>query len=140
MVNIDMGSLNILVIDDEPFMCKLIERLLRDMGVDEIDLANDGEQGLKKVSVDTDLIICDLEMPNMNGFEFVHRLRNNPSGPKPSVPVLIVTGHGEEDAVRGAVNLGINGYLVKPVSKQALESRIAKAVTSPMIDPKLLGK
>ena len=140
MATVDMGSLNILVIDDEQFMCKLIERLLRDLGVNEIDLANDGEQGLKKISAETDLIICDLEMPNMNGFEFVHWLRNNPKGPKPSVPVLIVTGHGEEDAVRGAINLGINGYLVKPVSKHALESRIVKAVTTPMIDPKLLRK
>ena len=140
MANVDMKSLSILVIDDEPFIRTLVVRLLRDLGVTKIVEAGDGAEGLKKVSTQTDLIICDLDMPNMNGFEFVSKLRTLDSIPKPTVPVLILTGHGDEDSVRGAIDLGINAYLVKPVSKQALETRINKAVTSPMIDPALLSR
>ncbi len=135
-----MKSLNILVIDDEPFIRNLIARLLRDLGVRKVVEAKDGAEGLNKVSLHIDLIICDLEMPNMDGFEFVRQLRTLDSIPKPTVPVLILTGHGDENSVRGAIDLGINGYLVKPVSKQALESRISKAVTSPMIDPAVFRK
>ena len=140
MTKVDMKSLNILVIDDEPFIRTLVVRLLRDLGVQKIIEAGDGAEGLKKVSLQTDLIICDLEMPNMDGFEFVSKLRTLDSVPRPTVPVLILTGHGDENSVRGAIDLGINGYLVKPVSKQALESRINKAVSSPMIDPGMLPR
>jgi two-component system, chemotaxis family, chemotaxis protein CheY len=140
MTNVDMEALNILVIDDEAFIRTLIVRLLRDLGVKKIVEAGDGAEGLKKVTSQTDLVICDLEMPNMDGFEFVRQLRALDSIPNPTLPVLILSGHREEASVRGAINLGINGYLVKPVSKQALEAKIYKAVTSPMIDPSLLPK
>ena len=50
--------------------------------------------------------------------------------------MLIVTGHSAAESVKGAVEAGIHGYLVKPISKQALEARIISALTSSQIDPK----
>ena len=140
MAKVDMTSLTILVIDDEAFVRNLLVRLLREIGVGVVVTAGDGSEGLTKVSKGTDLVICDLEMPQMDGFEFVRTLRSSSTIPRPDVPVLIVTGHSEEETVRGAIGLGINGYLVKPVSKQALEARISAAITLPMIDPAKLKR
>jgi CheY-like chemotaxis protein len=124
-------NLHVLVIDDEVFMRKLIERTLRDMEVGLVTMAENGIDGLmqvKRAGSPIDVIICDLEMPEMNGFDFVKTLRSDSEVPNTEVPVLIVTGHADEETVRNAASLGINGYLVKPISKKALETRLAKAI------------
>jgi len=87
-----------------------------------------------------DVIICDLEMPTMNGFEFVERLRSLPETDRAVIPVVILTGHSDEEHVKRAVSLGINGFLVKPIAKQALEDRLSKAIMSPPIDPTRINR
>ena len=138
MADIDFKNLRILVIDDEPFMRKLIIRVLYELEIQNVTEADDGAEALEKVKDsmnDFDLIICDLEMPNMDGFDFVKRLRGMTGFPNAAIPVLIVTGHSDPESVKGAVEAGIHGYLVKPISKQTLEERIIAALTSPLIDP-----
>ena len=138
MTDADITKLRVLVVDDEPFLRQLVERILYELGITQVTAATDGFDALSKFSptlVNFDLVICDLEMPNMDGYEFVRRLRAKTELPDSNVPVLIVTGHSEEDSVQRAVDTGIHGYLVKPISKQALEKRIISAVTSPRIDP-----
>ena len=131
MNDVSWENIHVLVIDDEIFMRKLIERTLRDMDVGLVSLAENGIDGLmqvKRAGSPIDVIICDLEMPEMNGFDFVKTLRNDSEVPNTNVPVLIVTGHADEETVRNAASLGINGYLVKPISKKGLESRLTKAI------------
>jgi len=70
---------HVLLIDDEKFMRSLVERTLRDMGVTHITQAENGAEGLKFVKRfkdDIDVIICDVQMPEMNGLEFVQNVRN----------------------------------------------------------------
>jgi len=139
----DITALDILVIDDEPFIRKLIGRMLYELNVKHVVDAEDGADGLTKVKQSRygfDVIICDLEMPNMNGFEFVRNLRSDKTVPNPGVPVLILTGHSDEDNVHDSVKLGIHGFLTKPVSKANLEKRILSAMTSPPIDPKIFER
>ena len=137
MSDINYSDLHILVIDDEPFMRKLLERLLNDIGTGAISLAANGVEGLSIVGqsrAPIDLVICDLEMlemPEMNGLEFVKTLRSQKNIQSSDLPVLILTGHSGEDSVRNAASLGINGYLVKPISRNLLEARIAKAISTP---------
>ena len=141
MADIDFTKLRILIVDDEPFMRKLIIRVLYELEIERVAEAGDGAEALEKVKDAMnalDLIICDLEMPNMDGFEFVKRLREMTGFPNADIPVLIVTGHSDPESVKSAVEAGIHGYLVKPVSKQALEKRIVAALTSPEIDPERL--
>ena len=138
MADVDFTKLRILVIDDLPFTRQLIVRLVEELGVNKVSAAADGDKGLSTLddSVEGfDLIICDLEMPNMDGFEFVRNLRQKAPNPNADVPVLIVTGHSEPGIVHRAVESGIHGYLMKPVSKKALEKRIIAALKSPVIDP-----
>ncbi len=143
MAEIDMKRLRILVIDDEPFMLKLIVRVLNELEVSEVTTAEDGSEGLNEIEQsrkDFDLIICDLEMPRMDGFEFVGNLRKSPDSASARTPVLILTGHSHEEAVQKTVELGIHGFLAKPVSKGSLEKRIIAALKSPPIDPKVLKR
>ncbi len=141
MAEIDIKRLDILVIDDEPFMRRLISRVLDELEVEKVSMAADGAEGLTKIDESLngfDLIICDLEMPNMGGFEFVRKLREKAPSSNADTPVLIVTGHSEPEIVHRAVEAGIHGYLVKPISKQALKKRIIAALSSPAIDPEKL--
>jgi len=131
----DFKFLHILIIDDEAFMRKLIEHTLNDVGIGIISQAANGREGLsilQSAKSKVDLVICDLEMPEMNGFDFVKQVRSSAEERLDAkLPILILTGHADEETVRGAATLGINGYLVKPVSRKSLESRILKTISSP---------
>jgi len=142
MSEVNFDRLTILLIDDEPFMRSLVERVLFEFGTRNILNAENGEDGLRIVRTrkKIDLIICDLEMPTMDGFAFVRELRRDADTKVAATPVLILTGHSDENHVHDALALGINGFLVKPISKGALESRVAAALKSPPIDPSKLGK
>ncbi len=142
MAKLDMKTLRALAIDDNPFMLKLVTRLLYEMHFDFVFEAENGAEGLetiRKVKGDINLVICDLVMPVMNGFEFVRKLRAGPETDNPRVPVIILTGHSQREAVEHAVNLGIQGFLTKPVSREALEKKVVSALTSPPIDPSALN-
>ena len=141
MAEIDFANLRVLVIDDETFTRQILERTLNELEIGNVTLAIDGLDGLTIFSNarnNFDLVICDLKMPMMDGFEFVRRLREKKYLPNANVPILIVTGHSDEDSIQSAVKAGIHGYLVKPVSKKQLEKRIITALTSPQIDPEML--
>lgn len=136
-------NLKVLLVDDEQFIRQLVGRLLRDIGVKEVTMADDGLDAVNKLSTFAgriDLIILDLEMPNMNGFQLVKKVRAGETQAPADMPIIILTGHGQQDAVQAAINLGVHGYLVKPMSKDALEKRIKIALSSGTIDPKILEK
>ncbi len=133
-----LPGIKVLVIDDETFMRTLLLRALATIGIKDVVMAINGSDGLanvKKLERKLDLILCDLDMPRMNGFEFVHRLREIPDPALANLPVVIITGNSQVESVRSAVELGISGFLVKPITSKALEERIKKALSSPMIGP-----
>jgi len=133
-----IDDLSVMIIDDEPFMRKLLIRLLIDIGVSDIQEASDGADGLNQLARNPEkpnIIICDLDMPGINGIEFVRKLRAAKMPEFSDLPVLIVTGNAGSDKVEDAVNAGIHGYLVKPISRNMLESRMASALDSGPIDP-----
>ena len=132
MSELKFEAVNILVIDDEPFMRQLIIRVLAELGITRIDTAEDGADGMGKLTIvrhPYDVIICDLEMPVMNGLQFVKRLRQMERTDLAQIPVLIVTGHSDEKNVQNAIKLGIQGFLIKPISKAAMEKRLTIALT-----------
>lgn len=144
MVNrdVDMARLRVLIVDDEMFMRQLVVRLLSEIGVGHVTWAEDGAkaiEAIEKASAPFHAVVCDLEMPVMNGFAFIRHLREH-SDPKLSrLPVIVLSGHTQESYLKEAVALGIHGFLAKPISRRKLESRLAAAINGPPIDPTVLG-
>lgn len=105
-------------------MRALIKFILHRIGISKMDEAKDGADGLAKLEAGTyDLILLDWNMPNMNGLEFLKTLRTGKS-PNQNVPVIMVTAEASEENVVAAVQAGINGYILKPLTQATLEDKI----------------
>ncbi len=118
-------SKKILVVDDNPFMCKVLESRLSEENY-KVIIAYDGVEALDKVQKEKiDLILLDITMPNMDGFEFGAKLKENPA--ISSIPIIMVTAHAEHSMiVRAATELGIKSYIVKPFKPEQLLNEVRK--------------
>ena len=115
------SSKRILVVDDEEMNRDLIEALLEDFG-HEAELVEGGEEALAKLEMGFDLVLLDVMMPGMDGFEVARRIRENPHGK--DLPIIMVTALSDrEDRVR-AVEAGANDFIAKPVDKMELKVRM----------------
>ena len=110
-----MDQLKILVVEDSPTMRQLIIFALKRLQGAQFDEAGDGVEGLKKIqSTKYDLLICDINMPIMDGLKLVSIARNMPS--YKTVPIVIITTEGGSDDKKRALGLGANAYITKPIS------------------------
>ncbi len=127
-----LETLKVLVVDDEHCMRKVTRALLQVIGVQTIYEANDGCSGLEAICTRApDVVILDWEMPSPNGPEFVRQVRSPGKFPMPDVPIIMLTAYGERSRVVEAVRLGVNEYLLKPVSSTALLARVVSILTKP---------
>jgi len=132
-----------LVVEDVPSMRQLVVQLLKEIGFRDVLTSEDGADALNKVEhapYPVDIIICDLEMPIISGLEFIQMLRHNENTSIRDTPLIVVTGYSEEKNLYQAVRLGVHGFLVKPVSRKALENRVRHALTNGTIDPNVFNK
>jgi two-component system chemotaxis response regulator CheY len=114
---------NILIVDDSSTMRKIISRSLRQAGlsVETIIEASDGIEGLNALgSGPIDLILSDINMPNMDGLEFVKQARAQ--GCK--VPIMMITTEGGEDIIGEAITSGANGSIRKPFTPDQLLDKL----------------
>lgn len=121
-------NLHVLVVDDETFMRELVRRMLRELDIGIVSGAKDGADamGLLKSpgSTPVDIILLDLEMPVLNGYNFILEMKKPKNAHLAHIPIIVLSGHTEEEAVRAVQALGIRWYLAKPVSKSHLENRV----------------
>ncbi|MEJ2690796.1 MAG: response regulator [Deltaproteobacteria bacterium] len=112
----------ILVADDSAMIRRIVGQIIQQMG-HKVLLAENGEEGLSLTkSVKPDLVIMDIEMPVMTGIEATARIKSDPE--TSSIPVLIFTCLGSEEDIRRAREAGCQGFLNKPISKEALQESI----------------
>jgi len=127
-----LTTLKVLIVDDEASMRKVTRALLQSIGVRKIYEANGGRSGLDAICMRApNIVILDWEMPSPNGPEFMRAVRAPGSFPLPDVPVIMLTGHSERSCVVEAVRLGVNEYLIKPVSSTAILARIVSILAKP---------
>jgi two-component system, NtrC family, response regulator AtoC len=112
----------ILVVDDEEQNRDLLEAMLESLGYNS-ELANGGSDALAKLNACTDLVLLDIMMPRMDGFEVVRRIRNHPEFG--DIPVIMVTVLEEKKDRLKAVEAGANDFIHKPVDKLELQVRVA---------------
>jgi len=124
-----MGNMNlkmrILVVDDFASMRKIIKGLLKQIGFQNIEEADDGSTALEKLKIgEFDLVICDWNMPKVPGIEVLKAVRNDPR--LKDLPFLMVTAEAKKDNVMEAVKAGVNQYIVKPFTAETLKKKIEK--------------
>jgi two-component system, chemotaxis family, chemotaxis protein CheY len=125
-------SLWVLVVDDNQYMRKMVRNLLVNCGVKDIYEAADGIAALDAIrTLAPDIVILDWEMPLLSGPELVRIVRSPGVFPMPDVPIIMLSGHGERWRVIEAVRLGVNEYLIKPVSAKAIYDRLISILTRP---------
>ena len=127
-----LAALKVLVVDDESTMRKVTRSLLHVIGIQDVYDANDGRSGLEAICRwNPDVVILDWSMPSPNGPEFVRHVRAPGHFPYPDVPIIMLTAHGERSRVVEAVRLGVNEFLLKPVSSTALMARMVSILAKP---------
>jgi len=112
---------NILIVDDSGTMRKIIMRSIRQAGykVDAFKEAGDGVQGLEELDGGpVDLILSDVNMPNMNGLDFVKAVRSKFGN---TMPIVMITTEGSDEVVNEARASGANGYLKKPFTPEKIQ-------------------
>lgn len=116
---------NILIVDDSSTMRKIISRSLRQAGlpIDDILEAGDGIEGINALQTsgkNVDLILSDINMPNMDGLEFVKAVRANGY----TMPIVMITTEGGEDVIAEAVASGAKGSIKKPFTPEQLGEKL----------------
>lgn len=118
-------TIKILVVDDFPTMRRIIRNLLKDLGFENVDEAEDGAMGLEKLrNGNFDLVVSDWNMPNMDGLVMLQNIRKDPELAK--LPVLMVTAEAKKENIIAAAQAGANGYVVKPFTAATLEEKLNK--------------
>jgi two-component system, chemotaxis family, chemotaxis protein CheY len=117
------AAIKALIVDDQLTSRALIRDGLQQLGISDIEMAADGEQGLKMMmQKPVHLVISDLNMPKLDGIGFLRAVRANP--PTKNAAFIMLTGRGDKDMIATAAKYGVNNYLVKPFTQPSLRSAI----------------
>jgi two-component system alkaline phosphatase synthesis response regulator PhoP len=114
----------VLVVDDEPELLQLLRYVLEAAGMG-VMVATSGRQAIELIKRERpDLILCDVVMPELNGFETVQALRQDPE--TRHLPILMLSARGQAQDVQRALDAGANGYITKPFSYRELVAEVKR--------------
>jgi two-component system chemotaxis response regulator CheY len=126
------AAAKVVVVDDEHYMRKVVRTMLMSIGIRDVHEAPDGAAGLELIrAMKPDIVILDWNMPGLDGPSIVRTVRSPATFPYPDVPIIMLTSHGERSHVIEAVKIGVNEFLLKPVSVKALQDRVTAVLTKP---------
>jgi len=120
-----MNEIRVLIVDDSSVMRKIVERALRQSGLEisAVLQAGNGAEALAVVAQNrVDLILCDITMPVMDGLEFVKQLAGVENAKR--VPVVMITTEGSESHVVQALSAGARGYIRKPFTAEQVKEQV----------------
>ena len=124
-----MSEIRTLIVDDSSVMRKIVERALRQAGLDPLVVheAGSGIEGLDVLKVrEVDLILSDINMPSMDGLEFLRQIQLQNLAP--GVPVVMITTESSEEHVKQAIQAGARGYIRKPFTAEQVKERVLPLV------------
>jgi len=120
-----MSEIRTLIVDDSSVMRKIVERALRQAGLDPLVVheAGSGAEALELLKTrQVDLILSDINMPLMDGLEFLRQMRAQNLAP--GVPVVMITTESSEAHVKQAIQAGAQGYIRKPFTAEQVRERV----------------
>jgi two-component system chemotaxis response regulator CheY len=128
---VSLEDIRFMVVEDNSNMRGIIKLLLSNYGCRHVMEASDGADAMEKMfNNQPDIVITDVEMPLINGFELIDALRKDDSI-DPCIPIIMVTGHPSYEVVMKARNAGVNEMLCKPVSAKDLYVRVMSCLCNP---------
>ena len=126
----DMRALRVIVIEDDQPTRLLLRTFMEHLLFDDVTERENGETALKDLTRrHYDLIVTDLEMQPMDGWDILHRIRHDPNITNPYVPVILVTQHASKEAVLRARDYGASAFVAKPVDFMSLQRTIITALS-----------
>lgn len=134
MNNTILSLYRFMVIDDQAYTRKLVSGILRDNGASSIIEAEEGASALKMLRGSTSpaalphVIVCDVNMTPMGGLEFVRKLRESENHSARRVPIIFLTGEARSDVVSEAIDMAVEGFILKPVTPVKLVSKIKQVL------------
>ncbi len=128
--------MRILVVEDSSTMRRVIVQVARELGLEAIEAPNGAEAMilLRKHAHDIALVVLDWNMPVMDGYQALTKIRSTPEYNQ--IPVLMATSDGVAEDVQKAIAAGANGYLVKPFKKEELSARISQMIPAAYLQQK----
>ena len=117
--------MNVLIVDDSAAIRKILVRVLgqTDLPIGQVHEASDGIEALKSLGqTEIGLVLSDINMPNMDGLQFLTRVRATPEWQ--NLPVIMITTEGSQAKVLEAVQLGAQGYVRKPFTAEQIKEKI----------------
>jgi len=118
-------NMRFLVVDDFNTMRRIVRNLLKELGFNNVEEAEDGVDALTKLRAGGfDFVVSDWNMPNMDGLELLQTIRADAALSK--LPVLMVTAEAKKENIVAAAQAGANGYVVKPFTAATLEEKLVK--------------
>jgi two-component system, chemotaxis family, chemotaxis protein CheY len=120
-----MKKVRALIVDDSSVMRKIVERSLRQAGIDLVEVreAGNGAEALGALnSSPADLVLCDINMPVMDGIEFLRQLQGVSTAK--GMPVVMITTEGSESHVVQALSIGARGYIRKPFTPEQIKEHV----------------
>ncbi len=120
-----MSEIRVLIVDDSSVMRKIVERALRQAGLEPLVVleAGSGVEGLDALRAGSvQLILSDINMPSMDGLEFLRQVRAQKLAD--GVPVVMITTESSEEHVRQAIQAGAQGYIRKPFTAEQVKERV----------------
>lgn len=121
----ELDELDVLIVDDNVHMRRLVETILHAFGVRSLRQAADGSAAMAEIEFrHPDLVICDWEMKPMDGCTFLEELRKSDNKPACFIPVIMLTAHGRPQLIRKAFDAGASQFLVKPLTPVNLLHRL----------------
>ena len=117
------NQISVLVVDDEETPRDLLEKILQDEGY-RVETAAGGEEALEKLRDDCyDLLISDIEMPRLNGFELLRRAKHD----RPDMPVIVMTTNGDSLSIKDCLLLGADEFITKPFQSSEINLVVERA-------------
>jgi two-component system chemotaxis response regulator CheY len=118
-------NMRFLVVDDFNTMRRIVRNLLKELGFNNVEEAEDGVDALGKLKAGGfDFVISDWNMPNMDGLQLLQTIRADAA--MSSLPVLMVTADAKKENIIAAAQAGASGYVVKPFTAATLEEKLGK--------------
>lgn len=128
MEKIHLNGLKVLLVEDNVFNQMIASKILENWKC-VVEIAGNGNIAIEKIrKTDFDLILMDIQLPKLNGYETTQFIRNNMQKPKNEVPIIAMTAHAIDNEVEKCLGSGMNDYISKPFDETRLYEKILKVI------------